>query len=523
MDAPGFENATVRVRLLMDDKEVVAENQKLAHASGNEIRLSCDAPATPGEVRVTLKIDPLPGELSPFNNEISTYLTVTKEGISVLYVEGKYRAWEPKFIRQALGYDPNIRLFTAIRLNDEPTGADADLFEFEKQHYDVIILGDITAKRLSGRNPQVLKEIYQQVFDKGTGLLMIGGYESFGNSDWADTPIANLLPVRLNATGQIDRPVSMVPTRDGLHHYIMRLADKDDDNAALWNKLPKLEGMTRLGDPKPAAITLAQSATGEPVLVGQMQFGNGRTLAFAGDTTWRWRRSPEGIRAHARFWQQVVLWLAKRDEADGNVLVIPDARRIAVGGKLGFTVKLRGKGGVEVPEKDAHFEVSALGPDQAESKVPTAREHGDERGIFWKTEAPGEYTLVARGWGKDADGNELKDLPPARARFMIYQDDAEMSRQAADHEFLAKLANAGGGKSHQADDLQGFLTDYLGQPLPQNRPKNKVWPDWRKSPSSQNMSDQIYALTRSGILACFLLFTSLLCVEWFFRRRWGLV
>src|SRR5262249_11556723 len=150
--------------------------------------------------------------------------------------------------------------------------------------------------------------------------------------------------------------------------------------------------------------------------------------------------------AHARFWQQLVLWLAKRDEADGNVVVVPDTRRLAVGGKLGFSVKLRGKGGVEIPEKDAHFEVAVIGPDQAEGKVPTAREHGDERGTFWKTEVPGEYTLVAKGWGKDVDGKELKDLPPAKARFLIYQDDAEMSRQAADHDFLIKLANAGGGK-----------------------------------------------------------------------------
>src|SRR5581483_3637249 len=287
VDAPGFENATVRVHLLIDDKEILAQDQKLLRTTGNEVRLMCDAPATPGEVRVTLKIEPLPGEMSQFNNEISTYLTVTKEGISVLYVEGKYRAWEPKFIRQALGYDPSIRLFEAVRLTDEdPAGADADLFEFEKQHYDVIILGDITARRLSGRNQQVLKAIYRQVFEKGSGLLMIGGYESFGNSDWAGTPIANLLPVLANARGQVDTPVQLVPTRDHLRHYVMRLADKDSENADLWKKLPKLEGMTKLGDPKPAAMVLAQSATGEPVLVGQMQLGNGRTLAFAGDTTW---------------------------------------------------------------------------------------------------------------------------------------------------------------------------------------------------------------------------------------------
>src|SRR5581483_10489848 len=157
VDAPGFENATVRVHLLIDDKEILAQDQKLLRTTGNEVRLMCDAPATPGEVRVTLKIEPLPGEMSQFNNEISTYLTVTKEGLSVLYVEGKYRAWEPKFIRYALSQDPRIRLFEAVRLTDEPPPPEqADLFQFDKQHYDVIILGDLSAKRLSGGNPQVL-------------------------------------------------------------------------------------------------------------------------------------------------------------------------------------------------------------------------------------------------------------------------------------------------------------------------------------------------------------------------------
>ncbi len=53
-------------------------------------------------MKVALKVDPLPGEISQLNNEISTYVTVTKEGISVLYVEGKFGSWEPKYIRLAL-------------------------------------------------------------------------------------------------------------------------------------------------------------------------------------------------------------------------------------------------------------------------------------------------------------------------------------------------------------------------------------------------------------------------------------
>src|SRR5262249_31638199 len=144
-------------------------------------------------------------EMTEANNEISTFVTVTKEGISVLYVEGKYRAWEPKFIRYALSQDRNIRLFEAVRLSDEPPPAgESDLFQFDRQHYDVIILGDISARRLSAGNPRVLATMSQQVFEKGAGLMMLGGYESFGNSDWANTDIAKLLPVEVDATGQVN-------------------------------------------------------------------------------------------------------------------------------------------------------------------------------------------------------------------------------------------------------------------------------------------------------------------------------
>ena len=42
----------------------------------------------------------------------------------------------------------------------------------------------------------------------------------------------------------------MVPTDTGLRHYILRLADNAAANAQIWDKLAKLDGMTRIGKPK---------------------------------------------------------------------------------------------------------------------------------------------------------------------------------------------------------------------------------------------------------------------------------
>ena len=307
---------------------------------------------------------------------------------------------------------------------------------------------------------------------------MFGGYETFGNSDWSNTEIAKMLPVRMDASGQIDGKVQMVPTPDGLSHFVMRLADREADNAALWSRLPKLDGATRLGTPKPAAFVLAKSARGEPLLVGLPAYGKGRTLAFAGDTTWLWCTSLEGMRLQARFWQQMILWLAKKEESDGNLLVFPDARRLAAGSRLGFRVKMRGKGGIEISPQNTQIEVSIRQPDGSEVKTPIADQQGELRGSFLKTDFPGEYELIARGSGKDIDGTPLENLPPARARFIIYQDTAELARQAADHAFLERLAIAGGGKAFQADAFKQFLRDLTNEPLTQGAVKPRLWPEW---------------------------------------------
>ena len=57
---------------------------------------------------------------------------------------------------------------------------------------------------------------------------MIGGFQNFGNSDWQNTPLADLMPVNLEATGQVEGPVQMEPTQQGFNHYLLRLADKPE-------------------------------------------------------------------------------------------------------------------------------------------------------------------------------------------------------------------------------------------------------------------------------------------------------
>jgi hypothetical protein len=123
---------------------------------------------------------------------------------------------------------------------------------------------------------------------------------------------------------------------------------------------------------------------------------------------------------------------------------------------------------------------------------------------------PGEYRIRVSAKGQDADGAEVKG-DPREVRFIVYRDETETTVRAANHDFLKKLAADGGGHFHQADELSAYLKHLAAQPLPQGRPKANLWPDWRNN-------------RLSGFLVWFfVIFVALLSLEWFLRRRWGLV
>jgi uncharacterized membrane protein len=507
VDAPGFENSTVHVELLIDNEVKATKEETLRLTTGNSVQLKCSAPLDPGEIKVTLRVQPMPNETIKTNNEMSTYVNVSKEGLSVLVVD-KDRL-QASFITRALSNEPRIFVFSvAFRGAAAANPKQVDLFQFEKQHYDVIILGDVSAQRLRTGNPKATEIISKLVKEKRTGLMMIGGAHSFGGSDWQGTEIADLLPVQLSGDQRVKGAVKLVPSNEGLR-YLLRLGDTEDSSRKIWQKIHPLDGMDVMGEPKRGQaiiFALANEPTGPPLLVGR-EVGTGRVLAFAGDETKYWIRPDVGRGPHDTFWKRCVLWLAHQEEMEGTVWVKLDARRLAAGDKLPFQVGLRGKGGEERPE--GKFEVKVTDPAGVESNVPTTLDKSENTGLFWKTDTAGEYKIEVNGVGKDSDGKDITGK--ATARFLVYEDDAEMRQRAANHDFLKSLASAGGGEFHQPDDLVAFLSQLQSQPLPHSFAKADLWPDWRRNQTS------------GFLVGFFLLFVTVLSLEWLLRRRWGLV
>ena len=117
--------------------------------------------------------------------------------------------------------------------------------------------------------------------------------------------------------------------------------------------------------------------------------------------------------------------------------------------------------------------------------------------------------FTVSGEGKDPSGEPISGQ--ASARVIVYDEDIEMTRPAADPEFMRKLATAGGGEALTIEQLPEFLNRLAEQPLDPGKQKMDLRPDWRST-------------ERSGFLiAFFVAFVAVVGLEWALRRWWGMV
>lgn len=504
----GYVNVDIPVRVLFETSpgkmETVAEETIRATEDGQMLPIHMTyTPETPGEWRLTLEVGDQQGELVTTNNRLSTFVRVLKGGLNVLYLEGSLRV-EQKFIRRALDSSPDIKV-DSVRLDPrDPRSRPPDMADrFKPGKYEVYILGDIDSTAFQDDELANLAACVS----RGAGLMMLGGFQSFGPGGYADTPLARVLPVGMDANErQLPEepprtdlhwpgPLKMEPTQLGLMHFAMVLTGNRQENAALWSKLPPLEGANKLHNLAPGAIVLAEAGTDKPLLVAQ-NFGDGRVMAFAGDSTWRWWMHGYES-AHKRFWRQVVLWLARKDQAqEGAIWVRLAQRRFAPSQRVEFTMGAMSPSGE--PVSDATFNAEVVLPDGTKRPLSLVRQDDQMAGSFRDTQTAGDYSIEVTATQKD------QPLGSTRSRFLVFQQDLELDNASADAATLGSLAVMTGGQSlapEQLPELVKKLLDETASLDVQQETKKTFWDTWS------------FFLTLVGLLG----------VEWYLRKRWGLV
>lgn len=457
-------------------------------------------PELPGEFRIAVRVTPIAGELRTTNNQRETLLTVQKGGLSVKYYDTT---------RDEIVFLPEIDSAAKIQLDFQwvRTGEFAhrtriDQADFEKDRYDVYIIGDVPARVFSREDLQLLA----QRIDEGAGFLMTGGFYSFSLGGYAGTPLEPLLPVVLDprevqGDGAIatdlhhERDLQMVPTANGLRHFVMRLGS--GDNEAAWKRLPPLLSANKLRKKNASVEVLAQSTDGVPLLFA-LNLGRSRSMAFASHSTWRWWMY-DFREEHQRFWRQMIFWLAQKElDSDQPVWVRVSPRNFHQGAAIPIEFGARDEIGNPLPDVD--FSVRVSDPDGKETSIASLSGSESSSGEFKDATKPGIYRVVV-----SAKQNGQVIAGDATTRFLIDSTDPELDNPAADPAMLQGLAQQTGGRVIPAEEFDEFLEELITAGPPNlsltQITRVSLWDNW-------------------WYLAAFVV---TMTAEWIVRKRRGLV
>ncbi|EDY20094.1 hypothetical protein CfE428DRAFT_2683 [Chthoniobacter flavus Ellin428] len=455
------EHAQINLRL---GDEVVA-SKDLTFTSDEEQTVAL--PFTPkqvGEYELRASIDPREDEAAKDNNAVSQRLKVIDSKIKVLLVEETPR-WEFRFLQSVLLRDRRIDLKCWLAEGDPglSEGANSPFVKTFPQtkdelfKYDLLILGDVGVKDIGASQVDWLGEFVSKF---GGSCLFIAGPR---NNPYAfrGTEAEKMLPVELSDgpirnTG-IDRPTTLELTPLGRTNPMLRLSAKDDENAAIWKRFPRVYWVARVARAKAAAQVLLQdsdatkaSRYGKMPVVAQQQYGLGQVLFVGTDNTWRWRRNADE-RYYSILWGQIAqkLGLAHLLGGSKRTQISTDKQSYSVGERV--TVYARLYTADFNPLKDASVEGSyvvkapdaATAPDSSRQNV-TLRAVPDQPGMY-----RGDFTVLTPGlhqFSVKSDPKTVFEFSAAEARF-------EFGETAMNEAMLKQMAEISGGEFFREENL----------------------------------------------------------------------
>ncbi len=451
------------------------------------------APDQFGDLKLAVEAEPLPGEVRKTNNRVETIIRVRRGGIRVAYFD--IVRPEQKWVKQ-INDSSRIQLdYQWIR-----SGAFRDRNKIPERffvpgNYDAFIIGDVPADAFTAQQIQKIAICC----NRGAGLMMTGGRENFGKGGYGKTILAPLFPIELPPENQqLTEPQKMLPSRDGLSHYVMQIA-APDQNRSRWNELPPLSGANLLVLRQASlAQVLAVSDSGHPLLIGQT-VGASRVLAFAGDTTWQnWYMQgyPE---EHTRFWRQTIFWLTRKETDDEQpVWVLANPRDLTPGQPTELSFGARDAEGQ--PVADATFELSVTDPKGLSIPLTPRAGNGMSLADFSQTSDAGDYWVRVKA---STNGQPIAGI--ATTRFHVNARDPELDDPSSDFSLLREISHASGGEFLTPDAFLERINQWAKDGLPgialTRQERMSLWDNW----------------------PVLLLLVLLMASEWAIRKKHGLV
>ncbi|MEO5897383.1 MAG: glutamine amidotransferase [Vicinamibacterales bacterium] len=508
----------IQLRLLENGRSIDVRSVRPPSGGGPVREVFHVSPPSGAASIYTVEIPGDTRDVVPENNSRSLLVQPPARQRRILLIEGA-PGFEHSFLKRALALDRGIEFDSVVRKGVNEQGADTYYIQAARSRsgalaagfpadlpslfaYDAVVFGNVTASQLTSPQLEAAREFVSR---RGGGLLVLGA-RSFLRGGLVGTAIEDVLPLSLDQRADTREPASLSRaanrvslTESGLLHPVMQLAISGDQTRKRWDSLPALASAAPSGSARAGATVLATTSGAggsERSLVAVQRYGEGRSMVFTGEASWRWRMMlPSGDRGYETFWRQAVRWLAL--DATDPVAVIPVAAS-APGDVLALKVAVRDASFVAIP--DAKVDLRIAGPDGRLQQLSAATDDAAQRGggVFsasFTPSQPGVYKMTARArrGGTDAGSGS--------SSFLVGGADLEMTDPRLNLPVLNRLASASGGQLLTATQVPALLDALrLNAPVAALAVRRDLWHNgWS-----------------------FAAIVSLLAAEWLLRRKWGL-
>lgn len=469
----------------------------------------------------TVEIPAAADELVADNNARSALVPAAGRPRRVLLVQGA-PGFEHSFLRRAWSADRGLEVDSVARKGRDDSSAETFYVQAAQSRanallggypntrealfaYDVIVLANVEPDLLTGQQLAMTRAF---VGVRGGGLLVLGA-RGFQRQGLRDTALEEVLPLAVTDKngGIVQVSASASPGRNrvaltaaGEDHPVMQLGTAAEplENAKRWAAVPALAAISPLGSPRPGASVLA--VTGGPggaarALVAVQRFGDGRSMVFTGEASWRWRMLlPTSDQSYERFWRQAVRWLAQ-SAPEPVTITLPQAP--APGD--GIPVAIAARDGGYAPRAGAVVDVRVTSPSGRVETVhadPVPSQAGRFRASVRALES-GVYRVAAEVAARQGQ----TPLGTSTATMLVGGVDPEMTDPRLNEDTLQRVARASGGAVLAAGDTSGLVDRLNGiAPAAALALRKDLW----------------HTGWSFGILA------ALLAAEWLTRRAWGL-
>ena len=496
---------------VLEGETVIGERQITLDAPDQVLEFPI-TPTETGRFTFTAAVAPVSGELVEQNNKASREVNVRDDFLRLMFVEYE-PTWEWRFIKEVFhrdklvgmrGFrtflrsaDPNVRKNNELFLSTL-TPKRSDFFA-----NDVIFLGDMPASALNTRYCEMVKEF---VSTFGGGLVVIAG-PRFGPSQLAQTPLAELLPVVVDAGARVkdDKPFALQLTAESEQVDFMKLGATDAEHKKAWANLGPLNWYQPVARLHPLATPLAVHPTDlcsdgktKMPLIAVRRYGRGEVVYVGFNETWRLRRR-YGELYYRQFWGQMIhrLGLSHALGSQKRFVARTDRPQYQPDDKVVLTVEaydanFEPLGEEDLPERKLSGEVifPGQGPEGGRNSqrlsIPQLRDGVFEARI--PVLEPGEHQITV----KDPVTGENSEV-----FFQVSRLSLERRSGVRNTSLQQELASATGGRAYDLSTADKLLEDF--HPVPRTETTMQVRPLW-------------------NTWACFFAVVLLMLAEWLLRK-----